>query len=202
MTAMPRTTRTFVGLPIPPDRASALGRLQASLAPDLPEVRWTDPALFHVTLAFLGDVDDTRLDAVGRAVAEGAAGFAPFELELEGVGAFPDARRPRVVWAGLAGEGLGPLDELRKAVVAALKRVRQGPEDDRFHPHITLGRLKGGRGPGPDATPVIDRHRGWSAGPFAVEEVITFASSLGPKGPSYTPLARARLEGGKTESPP
>jgi RNA 2',3'-cyclic 3'-phosphodiesterase len=199
---MPDTTRTFVALPIPPDRAAKLGRLQAQVAPDLPGARWVDPAHFHVTLAFLGDVANPDLDRVCRAVAEAAAGFAPLALRLDGLGAFPDPTRPRTVWAGVAGDDAEALSRLQKAIAASLRRAGYRPEDDRFHPHVTLGRLKSGRDRPPDATPLVARHRGWSAGAFAAGEVVTFASTLTPDGPEYTPLARAPLAGGKAGTPP
>ena len=100
---MPKMTRTFIAVALPEDRAAKLGHLQALIAPEVPGVRWVDPANLHATLAFLGDVADTDLAEVCRAVAEAAAGFAAIELRLEGLGAFPDARRPRTLWVGLTG---------------------------------------------------------------------------------------------------
>src|SRR5438105_3734805 len=100
---MPSTTRTFVALPIPAERATRLTRLQQEIMPELPEARWVVPGLMHVTVAFLGNVADAQMDRVCRAVAEGVAGFDPFTLRLDGLGVFPDSRRPRTVWVGLAG---------------------------------------------------------------------------------------------------
>src|SRR3712207_4852247 len=103
---MARTTRTFVAIAVPGDRAANLGRLQALIAPEMPGARWVAPTHFHATPAFLGDVPDTDLDVVCRAVAEASVGFDPFELRLEALGVFPNPTRPRVVWVGLGGPGL------------------------------------------------------------------------------------------------
>jgi 2'-5' RNA ligase len=193
---MPGTTRTFVAVEMPGPVQSELQRLQDQLGREVPGVRWVGAATgFHLTLAFLGNVPDTDLEAVCRAIEAGAAPFGPLTLRLEGLGAFPKPARPRVVWAGLGGPGMAVLGELQRSLVAALKRVRHAPEDDRFHPHVTLGRIPEGRGRPPDLTGPF-RRVGAVVGPyFEVSEVTVFASWLSPSGPSYTPLARALLKG-------
>lgn len=199
---MAQRTRTFVALPIPADRIDRLGQFQARLAPQWPGVRWIEPKLLHVTLAFLGDVDTLDLATVCRAVAESAAAWPPFTLELEGLGVFPNPARPRVVWFGLTGPGLDVLLPLQQAVTEAVARAGYPVDDDRFHPHVTLGRIKVGRGPAFDATPILARHQTWSAGSLATSEVVTYASRLGPDGPEYNPLARAPLNGKISAGPP
>src|SRR4051812_5974184 len=113
---MSKPTRTFIAIPVPGDRAAKLGRLQSLVAADIPGARWVDPNQFHVTLAFLGDVDVGGLDPVCRAVAEASAGVDPFELRLEALGFFPSTIKPRTVWVGLTGPGVDVLAELRQAV--------------------------------------------------------------------------------------
>ncbi len=141
---MSRATRTFVALPIPQERAEKLARLQSLIAPELPTARWVEPEKFHLTLAFLGDVPDADLTLLCRTVADAVLSFPPFELSLEGLGVFPDPTRPRVVWAGVTGSDLEQLSVTQKAVAAAVASVGYPLEDDRFSPHITLGRLKPG----------------------------------------------------------
>jgi RNA 2',3'-cyclic 3'-phosphodiesterase len=99
---MPKTTRTFVAIAIPTPQGEKLTRLQQQLAPQVPAARWSASPPFHLTLAFLGDVADGDLNAVCTAVATACLAFPPFDLRLEGVGAFPNPARPRVIWAGLA----------------------------------------------------------------------------------------------------
>jgi 2'-5' RNA ligase len=190
---MPDTTRTFLAVAVPDDLNTKLNRLQQQLAGEVPEARWAMIPPFHATLAFLGDVVDADLPAVCRAAADAVAGFGPFELTLEGIGAFPSPARPRVVWAGVAGAGLDALRQVQAAVAEAVAEAHYPTDDKPFHPHVTLGRLKPGRGPGCDLTRLVNHYKTWHAGPFAVPEVVTFASTLTREGPAYAPLARARL---------
>jgi 2'-5' RNA ligase len=196
---MPRTTRTFIAVAIPAPLGEKLTRLQSQLAPSVPGARWTATSPFHVTLAFLGDVDDLHLNDLCTAVAGATVVIPRFEARVEGVGAFPDANRPRVIWAGVATADPTSWQELHRATVHAATKTGYRPDDQRFHPHITLGRLKSDRrGPRPpDLTPVLERHRAWSGGSFTVGEVITFGSTLTPEGPLYAPLAKAPLAGKK-----
>jgi 2'-5' RNA ligase len=198
---MSAQTRTFVALPLPADRASRLGKLQTLLTPELPAVRWVNPAVLHATLVFLGDVNAADLDRVCRTVSEAAGPFSPFELALQGLGVFPNPARPRVVWVALAGPGAETLCRLQKALAEALALEGFPSDNERYTPHITLGRVKDrpGRGrrsgPPPPIDEVLRRHQAWSGGSFQVNEVVTFGSVLGPEGPTHTPLARAALAG-------
>ena len=165
---------------------------------------WTATEPFHMTLAFLGDVAELDLNRVCKAVAEAAAPFPRFDLRLEGVGAFPGPARPRVIWAGVTADDLSPLHAVQQAVARAAAEVGYRPDDQRFSPHITLGRVKSDRrGPGPpDLTKTLERLRGWTGGSFTVREVVTFGSTLTPEGPVYTPLAKVSLASRKTDASP
>ncbi len=173
---MPRTTRTFIALPLPAAVRARLEALQQALAPAVEGARWVGPEAFHLTLAFLGDVADPDLNALCLAVAESVRKQPRFSLEVRGLGAFPDAARPRVLWAGIEGDR-DPLASVQQAVFDAATRAGYRPADERFHPHITLARLKPGRGPAPDLGPVIQRYRTWRSGAFPADTVITYAST-------------------------
>jgi 2'-5' RNA ligase len=201
---MPKTTRTFIALPLPPSLDQKLTRLQSLLAPDIPGARWTTTFPFHMTLAFLGDVYDADLNAVCKAVEEAARVFPPIELLVQGIGAFPNPARPRVIWAGLTADQPSLLAELQQAIVLAVTRAGYRPDDSRFTPHATLGRIKYDRKNDrkipreADLTGVLEQFQSWSGGQFTAREIVTFSSSLTPDGPTYTPLAKARLSGKKT----
>lgn len=190
---MPDTTRTFLAVAVPEALEPRVARLRARLEAEVPEGRWGATRPWHVTLAFLGDVPHADLNAVCLAAEETSARFERFELTLHGVGAFPDASRPRVVWAGVDGPGLDTLRQLQLELVAALAAPGYRPEAQPFRPHVTLGRLRSGRDRTRDLTGTLSQFRGWSAGPFRVDEVVTFASTTTPEGPAYVPLGRARL---------
>jgi 2'-5' RNA ligase len=201
---MAKTTRTFIALPVPASLGGQLTRLQTLLAPKVPAARWTSTLPFHMTLAFLGDVQDNDLNTVCKAVAAACLPFAPFELVLESVGAFPNPARPRVLWAGLTATDTSPLLELQQAIVKQVSAAGYRPDDQRFTPHVTLGRIKSDRR-GQDSlnlTTILQPYLTWSAGAFRVAEVITFASTHSPEGPVYAQLARAPLSGKKTTASP
>ena len=120
---MPSTTRTFIAISVPKARAIKLQRLQTLIAPEVPSARWTPFTQFHLTLAFLGDVDERDLPKICRAVAAAAAVHDPFDLQIEGLGVFPDLTKPRVLWTALVGEGLETLHELREAIRDAVTAV-------------------------------------------------------------------------------
>ncbi len=187
------SARTFVALPIPIVQRTRLGRLQSLLAPDLPGTRWVTPDQFHLTLAFLGDVPDIDLAPVCRAVGEATAQFRRLTLNLQSLGAFPDAERPRTVWVGLAGPDHDMMLALQAAIAEAVAAVGYPAEGERFMPHITLGRLKGGKEGAGDVLRQVAHFRTWSAGNFDATQVITYASTLAPEGPTYMTLASSTL---------
>ena len=195
------SARTFVAVPIPEPQRARLGRLQSLLAPDLPGARWVTPDQFHVTLAFLGDVPDLDLAPVCRAITAAAAGFRKLTLNLQSLSAFPDAERPRTVWVGLAGPGLDDLLALRAAIAAAVAEQGYPADGDAFTPHVTLGRLKPPKdGGGGDVLKQVAHFRTWSAGNFEVAQVVSYASTMAPEGPTYMTLAKSPLAGPKRRS--
>jgi 2'-5' RNA ligase len=197
---MPEYTRVFIAIAIPEALERKLVRFQEELAPAIPGCRWTSALPFHLTLAFLGDVPNSDLSAICQAVATSAGEIEPFEIEVMGVGAFPSAIKPRVIWAGVTAPNLKLLCDLQESIVYSLAGIGHRPDDQRFHPHVTLGRIKHQRhGPG-DLTGLIERNRLWFAGQYTVTDVEVFASTLGPTGSAYDVLGRGPLAGKKTES--
>ncbi len=198
---MRETTRTFIAIPIPEPIGKKLARRQADLTPKVPGCRWTEGTPYHITLAFLGDVRNSDLNQLCLAIASAVEPFARFDLAIEGLGAFPSPQKARVIWAGVAAPDPSPLLDLREAVVRAATQVGYRPDDPRFHPHVTLGRVKSERGSVCDLTKVLERNPEWAPGSFPVVEVVTYASTLEASGPSYAVLGRGRLAG-KKSSPP
>jgi RNA 2',3'-cyclic 3'-phosphodiesterase len=190
---MASTSRLFVAFNIPEVQKTRLGRLQGLIAPDIPNANWVTPEMFHVTLAFLGDVPDVDLNGVCLAVAEACQGFSKFTVNLQSLGAFPDPTRPRVAWVGLTGPGMDTLGRLQRSIVETLTGAGFPPEDDRFTPHLTLGYIKSKKGQELDISPLIAHFQTWSAGNFAVTGITTFASTVTPEGRAYMRMANASL---------
>jgi 2'-5' RNA ligase len=192
---MPDTTRTFLALALPGAISPKLERLQANLEQGIRQGRLSTPRPWHITLAFLGDVPHEDLLAVCLAAEDVAALHPRLTLKLQGVGAFPDAARPRVVWAGVAGPDLDALRELQADLAKSLARLGFPGDHRPYHPHLTLGRLNPRRGTSSEISRVLTRFASWSAGPITFTEVVVFSSTLSPDGPEYAPLGRARLVG-------
>lgn len=173
--------RLFVALELPPGTKDELARAIERLRPELPEARWVPRENLHVTLAFLGEVPEERLGAISAAIGDAASGLVDFATHLEGVGAFPSARRARVVWAGLA-DAAGGIASMADAVASALEPHGFRREERAFAAHVTLARLKV---PRPLAPVAIDL----DPTPFPVERITLMRSRLGRPAPRYEALA-------------
>lgn len=176
------TIRAFIAIRLPPPVEQALADIARALALTVPRggVRWVRPEQIHLTLRFLGDTPVAQLDAIRRAMDAAVTDALPFTLHLSGVGAFPERRRPRVIWAGLNGE-VNRLHALKSSLDAQLTRLGLPPEDKPFRAHLTLGRVKDQR-----AVEGLD----WSVIVPPVElsvlAIHLIESQLRPDGPVYT----------------
>jgi 2'-5' RNA ligase len=154
------------------------------------EVKWVGGENLHLTLQFLGNVPEDRVPALAAALGEAARASRPLHLEVRGAGGFPNARRPRVIWAGLEGD-LGPLAELVRDLGLRLAPLGFPPEDRPWSPHLTLGRARGGGAPG--LAGALSAVREAQGGSWRAGEIVLFLSRLTPDGPRYEPLHRAPL---------
>jgi 2'-5' RNA ligase len=189
--------RLFVALE-PPD---PVRRRLAALADELrraggragEEIRWVPPANVHLTLQFLGAVPEERVPGVEAALRDAAREARPLSLAVRGVGGFPNARRPRVVWAGLEGD-LAPLAAFVAGLGARLAKLGFPPEDRPFSPHLTLGRARDRRG-APGLAGALAGVSQEAPAPWRAGEVVLFESHLSPRGPRYEAIARAPIGG-------
>lgn len=156
-----------------------------------PPVRWVGPDGIHVTLKFLGEVADERLEELTAALERAAAGIRPLALELAGGGVFPGPTRPRVFWAGLAADP--QLELLQHAVEREFGPLGFPPEARAFRPHVTLGRAERDASPG-DLRKAVERLAAVHfSGAAVVETVDLMRSTLSPRGAKYEAVHRARL---------
>jgi 2'-5' RNA ligase len=184
--------RSFVAVLLPESLRARLAEAAAPLRQRGAAVSWVRAENLHVTLRFLGGVDEATIGTVREALAEAAADLAPFRIVLQGFGAFPTPRAPRVVWVGVTdgGERLGAL---HARVEAALARRRIPAEDRPFHAHVTLGRAREPRG-----APGLAESLGGPGEPLGetlVDAVHLMRSDLDPAGSRYSVLAREPLRG-------
>lgn len=170
--------RLFVALPLPDGVVARL----AILCGGLPGARWVEPAGMHITLRFIGEVDDATAEEINYNLAQIAA--PSFALELQGLNTFGQGHMARALWAAVA-PSLA-LNHLQSKVESAVVRAGRPPEGRKFTPHVTLARLAK-----PDAGRLqsfIEGNNLFSAGPFAVERFTIFESLQGNGGPIYTAL--------------
>ena len=155
---------------------------------------YEDPATLHVTLVFLGEIDERDIIPVCRAVEKVARHEPPFALRVAGVGAFPTARRPKVVWGGIT-EGTEPLRRLHAALEGAMLDLNVYAKEERgYTPHLTLGRVRSDKD-GQMLAPELPKLNSWDGGTALVSEVLVYSSERGKEGPEYAVLARADLAG-------
>lgn len=136
------TVRAFVAANLDPNLKAALARVQDRLKATRADVGWVRPENLHLTLKFLGQVEEGRLDTIGKAVAHAATGCGPVHLVFQGLGAFPRPREARVVWIGLS-HGAEALAALQARIEAGLESLGFAREARPFTAHLTLGRVQG-----------------------------------------------------------
>ena len=185
--------RTFIAVELSMDvrglAKTAIRKLSAADA----DVRWVEPENMHLTMKFLGDIDPLDTLEVCQAVEAAVAPIPPFDVLFGGVGAFPAADRPRTLWLGVT-DGLEELTELHQAIEQAMADCGYPPEARRFHPHLTFGRVRGGRNIS-ELSELVTSLADSGSGSTDIDEVVVMSSELTRQGPIYTPLGHAELRG-------
>jgi 2'-5' RNA ligase len=173
-------------------RAGALlETLRARASRNAPSARitWVAPERMHLTLRFIGELDDAKGEAIVAAL-RAPLPLGPFEVRWDGLGSFPPRGAPRVLWVGVAA-GRDSLLQAESAVSARLEQVGIPPEERPYSPHLTVARV---REPGGlKAAPLFDGVDG-ALGQTHVDAITLFRSHLSPKGPTYVALERTRLK--------
>lgn len=180
--------RLFVAIELPDDVKQQIAARVAAVQDQLPTASWGKPETYHVTLAFIGTQEGSVVGAIESQLQSHVRG-GRFNVEVRGAGFFPNAKRARVAWVGLA--PAEPLARLATQVREALRRVNVPFDEKPFKPHLTIARLKA-----PwqlvDTELLVKAFDDLDAG-FDVHEVTLFASQLSPKGATHRKLGVARL---------
>lgn len=182
--------RLFVAIELDESVRTKLARLQKELARACEGIRWIPAKQLHLTVKFLGEVEDRRVAEICRSVEAGVKGVPAFDMTVEGCGCFPPRGAVRIVWAGCQ-DPSGLLSRCVASACGPLEAAGFPPEDRPFSPHITIGRVKDDRSGGGIRRAVAE-----SSFPGVaqwVESVTVMSSVLSPKGPSYTAVSRAKL---------
>jgi 2'-5' RNA ligase len=189
---MTDTVRSFVAVPLPGEIQSRIFAAAAELARELPQsgIKWSRKVEnLHITVKFLGQVDEAKLTAFADGLAQALVPVPRFRLVLRGLGAFPSPRKANVVWAGVEDVTRG-LASVAEVVDGVGERLGFAREQRAFTGHVTVGRAKGR---GVDARRALDAFAGSDFGGTTVEEVHVYESRLGGEGSTYFLRSRAAL---------
>ena len=189
---MAETFRAFIAIDLPESVHSFLSEAQEALKLYGFGVKWVRPQNIHLTLKFLGNTATADTDKIVAAMTLAANNCPVVSLAAKGIGVFPDARRPRVIWVGLGGQ-LEILANLQQTLDAHLADLGFPRETRAFKSHLTLGRVKG-KIASARMKAAIDKLKEFESEPFEINQVILFKSELRSSGAVYTKVDRVNFD--------
>ena len=183
------SVRTFLAIPVDNELKSRIAELQSGWKKQLPEVRWTRADNLHLTLHFFGDVTHEILEKIKVSVLSVKGCQDPFQVDVQGLGAFPSLKRSRVLWLGLTPQD--PLQRLHRYIQGALQEIDIPMEKRAFAPHLTIGRTRRGT---TDLAKTGVTLSDTTIGHLDVDRLILFESQLLPGGAQHTPIIEVPLK--------
>ena len=191
-----KNLRTFVAVEISDAARRYAQSLMNELESKLTGVHWTRRDNLHLTLKFLGDIPESAINEVCRAIRTAVAAQQPFEIQCAGLGAFPSDARPRTLWVGIQ-QGDERLRQLQGEIDGQLTSCGFAPERRRFHGHLTIGRIRQRSGLTAEQVSqvcqLVDRERSAEGVFMELDQVVTFSSFVDSTGRVYQPIDHAEL---------
>lgn len=186
--------RTFIALELPGEIKSSLAKLQEELKTSQADVKWVEPENIHLTLKFLGEIEEKKLDKINKILEDIAGEKKYFPIRISNLGAFPKINFPRVIWIGID-KGDEEVKKIAKKLEDGLAEIGIQREDRPFSSHITIGRTKSAlnrdkliQGLNNLANKLSEENL-----EFVVKKITLFKSALTPKGPVYEILRETNL---------
>jgi len=185
--------RTFLAIDITPEIRERLSAFMERSRASLAGARWVRPEGMHITLKFLGEIQTDQKEQIERALP--GVKSQPFQIAIRGLGFFPNARSPRVFWAGI--EAGDALSRLADAIDETLAPLGFEKEKQAYKPHLTLARFNPDTKSSSLAASAKSQLGGTPPefGTMTANELFLYQSKLSPLGPTYTKLTRFALEG-------
>jgi 2'-5' RNA ligase len=184
--------RTFVAIDLKPEVKNSLIKFIQKLDSHNPNIRWVKDQGMHLTLKFIGEIEENEAKKIRSVLMELNLKRKRFPLKLIGTGTFPPrSRHPRIVWVGI--EENQQLMSMQNEVESLLEKLSISREKRRFFPHLTLGRIKANHNIEPVLEELIN-YKNNEFGSQEVEEIIFFRSFLKPTGAEYTALSKIQLK--------
>jgi 2'-5' RNA ligase len=181
--------RLFAAVPISEPARGEIARLLARLREPGWPLRLVHDHGLHLTLKFFGEVPPSRLEVIEEAVRSAVPGTGALSLRLAEIGAFPNFRRPRIIWVGL--DAPPALELLQDRLERLADAIGFAPEGTPFRPHVTLARVREGQRLPPDALESLAG--AYEPVPFLASELVLYESVLGRGGPRYEPRLTLEL---------
>ena len=182
--------RLFIAIETPTDIRPQLGAIRDHLKSSNAGVKWESDEKLHVTLKFLGNTDDQLLPQIVYTIEGVGQRSAPLEVRYKGVGCFPNPTSPRVIWIGVEDQK-DNLNPVQREIESSLIHLGFEREEKEFHPHVTLGRVKGTSG----INSLLRTMESitFESQPVTIREIALIKSELHPEGSIYTTLKRIPL---------
>ncbi len=184
--------RAFIAIELPQEIRETLGRLQQKLKAAGADVKWVEPKNIHLTLKFLGEIDEQNLDRINSALEEICRTRKLFVITLSSLGAFPNTISPRVIWVGIS-QGDSEVKEIAQAVEVHLETIGFPKENREFSSHITIGRTRSSKNRQDLAKTISELSLKPLKDQFLVTKITLFKSTLTPHGPIYEILQEFQL---------
>ncbi|MCX8036083.1 MAG: RNA 2',3'-cyclic phosphodiesterase [Candidatus Sumerlaeia bacterium] len=188
---MNEAIRCFLAVEVSESVRNAAARLAGNLRKGIQFTKahpaWVKMENQHFTVVFLGNQTPQQVERIQTALSDLPQRMAPFEVEVAGLGVFPNERSPRVLWVGVR-RGREAFAALYEKVISRLVPLGFQPESRPFHPHLTLARIKSFRGAA-EMMDIVRSHKDCSCGSFSATGLTLFRSQLHPDGAIYTVLA-------------
>jgi 2'-5' RNA ligase len=186
--------RTFIAIELPEEIKNSLARLQEELKSSGADVKWVEPKNIHLTLKFLGEIEDNKCERVAGAIEDITAEIKPFYIRLASLGAFPKMNFPRVIWVGMD-KGDLEAKKIADRLEEVMSKIGIPKEDRPFSSHITIGRVRSPLNRDRLVNALGNLTYNFSGIPeFKVTKITFFKSTLMPKGPVYEALKEINLE--------
>ncbi len=183
--------RVFIAVELPKKIQEEIALCAANLKSAGADVKWVETANLHLTLKFLGEINEPQVGRIKEALAQAMVDLSSFTVRIEGIGAFPRTTSPRVIWLGV--------HEGEKELIALAQRVEEGcvklgfkKEERPFSAHLTIGRVRSREGLAP-LIKQLQLAEFRASEPVSVEKILLFQSLLSPKGSTYLPLSEIPL---------
>ena len=179
--------RSFLAFELPLEIKGVVARVSDELRQSTLDAKWVKPVNIHLTVVFMGNIETDDIPAIGEEAKKVCSTHGAFDISLNGMGCFPNTRKPRVIWLGLDGD-LERMSCFRDALQERLIPFGIKEEKRRFKPHLTLGRFRRPKRMDSEGLEFLSEYEDLTSPVCPLNELVLFKSELKPGGARYTRL--------------